>query len=157
MIEFIKTYYASIAGATILLGILIGIALKKNRKVHPKIMIGCFLADAALVAYLELARHAATGTLTGTGGMTNLLFIHIILATVNLALYICLIVSGAKILKGKEHLRARHRVFAGLLILIRISVMVTAIMVVQERKANEAAKASADTGTPAELPYIPRS
>ena len=115
---------ARVAGLIVFLSIFVGVSLRKKRRVHPPFMITCFVTDLALVLYLEFSRGAVETTV---GRMTTELAIHVALATVSLMLYVFLIMTGRKVLKGDDSIKPRHFRLAIAFLFVRTAVLVTAI------------------------------
>ena len=133
MLEYLERFFSrweSISGLCVFLALLVGIALRRNRKVHPPMMITCFLADVALVTYLELARGAVEKVTTHIEkhSMPPELSIHIAIASLSIVFYIMLIVTGYRVLKGKTTNSRRHRTFAIIFVIVRFASLVTAVI-----------------------------
>lgn len=117
-----------VIGLGVFVLIFIGVALRKNRKVHPPIMITCFLVDLALVLYLEFTRGAIKEAADRV--MEPMMLIHIIVATLSIGLYVALLITGTKVLRGApEKLQRIHKRFAITFLVNRVAVLATAIMV----------------------------
>lgn len=165
---------ARVAGLIILVLIFVGVALRKNRKIHPKWMVGCFILDFALVAYLEIERAAATG-LTGSGTSTDTdllpvqmaqdlfgatqsyhlwLIVHILLATASFVYYILLLVTGPKVLKGRDDLQPRHKKFAWQFLVIRVLVFATAIPVTAYSREKDKQEENAEQYLKVQSAYV---
>ncbi len=131
---------STLASLLITIAVLVGLALRHNRRLHPAIMSGCFAGDVALVLWLELTRGAVE---TAVGSMSALMVTHIALATVMLVLYVFMTVSGVKILKAGELASdpttlkriSRHRIGAWIFVAVRVLVLVTAVMVANQVRA----------------------
>ncbi|MCA8938547.1 MAG: hypothetical protein KDB07_01960 [Planctomycetes bacterium] len=135
--EWYFSDFSRASSAAIMALIFVGLVLRRNRKLHPPIMLGCFGLDVALLLHIEFSRDAIE---TSFDKISPLLGVHIILALIMLAGYGFLTQTGFKILKTEDPataagLRKRHGIGAGIFVLTRIAVMVTAVMVALEVNA----------------------
>jgi len=145
---------ANIASIVITIVLLIGVALRRNRKLHPPIMIACFVADLGLVVWLEVTRSAVE---TAVGNMSALMVTHIVLAVLMILSYVSLMATGFKVLRAKEPLefdthRKSHRAASISFFIIRVAVLVTALMVAADvggAKGQDSGSPSS-TGAPSE-------
>lgn len=137
---------ANTASLVITVALVVGTLLRFNRKVHPPLMVTCFLADLGLVVWLEVTREAVE---TAAGNMSPLMAVHIALAVAMLVLYAAMLIGGIGLLRaapdadtGKA--RRKHRMGAVAFFAVRIAVLATAVMVAGE--VPKTAPVTPDTG-----------
>lgn len=109
----------------IVVALMTGLALRRNRAVHPKIMGGCFLADLSLVVYLEATRGAVK---LASRFDSQVLTFHVGVAVATLVLYVLLIKSGRGILAGRGGLPG-HGKLAALFMLCRLATYLSAFFI----------------------------
>jgi hypothetical protein len=146
---------ANVTSFIITFVLIVGVFLSYNRKIHPPIMVGCFLADVGLVIWLEVTREAVE---TATGNMSALMVTHIALAMSMLVLYVLMLLSGLKLLRAPANsdslaIRRRHKFGAILFFVVRVAVLVTAMMVASD--VRHAAPVTPGTGQPPAGPAEP--
>ena len=89
-----------------------GIMKRKNRKIHVPVMSTVLLWDVLLILQIELGRGAVE---KASKAVVNpmILNIHVTFAVLSVIFYVLLVLTGRKLLKGEEMIRARHRLLAG--------------------------------------------
>ena len=102
---------------------------KKNRKLHVKTMLTAIIWDILLVLQIELSRGAIAKASKVTSN-PNILNIHVSLAVSAVVLYILLIVTGKKVLKGNHDIIGLHRKMGLLALLMRTLTFITSFFVV---------------------------
>ncbi len=123
-----RTFF-DVAGAATFVVILVGVLLHKQRQLHVRIMMGCFITDLLLVVLIELQRSAVEQIATAK---TGLLKFHIAVSVAAVILWVAQVVVGRKLLRGAPMLR-RHRIQAWAFLLFRFANAVTAFFVGQGR------------------------
>jgi hypothetical protein len=113
------------ANVVILAAIFFGVAVHANRRLHPRVMTSCFIADIVMVLLIELQRKAIEQAMGPTSGLMKF---HIAVSVAALVLWVFQIVSGRGILQGKPRLR-RHKLQAWMFLACRSTNVVTAFMV----------------------------
>lgn len=104
----------------------IGLMFRKNRELHPPIMSLAFLIDLGLVLVIEFNRKAVETVASSVVNQPDyFLIFHALVSLLVLVLYIMMIFSGLKILKGNDEQIARHRSFAYLFIVLRLTNYIT--------------------------------
>lgn len=110
----------------VLILLMIGLALRRDRGKHPKIMATAFVLDVSLVLYLELTRGAID---RASQLASQLLTVHVAFAVSALVLNIALVVSGYRLYSGRPASRTMHRRLAGLFMLCRVATLLTAFLI----------------------------
>lgn len=109
----------------IVLMLAVGLAMRRNRKVHPPLMGLCFVLDLGLVLYLELTRGAVNTAVTTD---SRILTFHVAVAVATIVLYLVLVPSGYKLLKGGGN-RGLHRKAALAFVVCRVLTYLTAFLI----------------------------
>ena len=102
---------------------------KKNRDLHVKTMLFAIVWDIILVLQIELSRGAIEKASKVTSN-PNILNIHVSLAVSAVVLYVLLIVTGKKVLKGNRDIIGLHRKLGLLALLMRTLTFVTSFFAV---------------------------
>lgn len=110
----------------VLLVLVVGLALRRDRSKHPPIMVGAFVADLALVLYLELTRGAID---RASQLASQILTVHVAFAVTTLVANIALLVTGYRIYSGKAAGRTTHRRLAWLFMICRVATFLTAFLI----------------------------
>lgn len=107
----------------------VGISVRKNRKIHVPIMSAVLIWDILLILQIELGREAVV---KASKAMVNpmLLNIHVSFAVSCVVFYFLLIYSGRKLLLGQNRFRARHRVFGWTAFVLRTLTLITSFYAV---------------------------
>lgn len=119
--------WLSIINAAIFGWLCAGIALRKRHGLHAAMMTLGFAFDLALLVYVEFSAKAIEQAVSKPPGA--LLVIHIVLATVMLVLYPCVIFSGGRVLAGGDV--RKHKRLAVPFMIARLLVVITAWLVVR--------------------------
>jgi len=118
----------------VVIALVVGVALRRHRRIHPKIMIGAFLTDLGLLLWIELHHHAlrqaaeATGLIHAEVANRGILLFHIWVSTMTLVLYAVLMVLGYRLLRGNENVRRYHRGCAVAFLVFRFTNWVTSFL-----------------------------
>ena len=110
-----------------------GIYLRCQRTIHIKMMVTAIIWDLLLIAQIELGRdaiHKATQSMTISPLNQMILNIHILLALTSVVLYVCMIISGYKLLKGSLTIRPKHKRLGWMTYSIRILTFITSFWAV---------------------------
>jgi uncharacterized membrane protein YozB (DUF420 family) len=102
---------------------------KKNRLTHAKIMSLAIIWDLLLIVQIELNR-AAIEKAMKISSNPSILSIHIALALSSVILYMFMMYTGRRILKGNNSLISRHRRLGRLTLLMRTLTYITSFWVV---------------------------
>lgn len=107
----------------------VGISVRKNRKIHVPVMSAVLIWDILLILQIELGREAVV---KASKAMVNpmLLNIHVSFAVSCVVFYFLLIYSGRKLLQGHHIFRARHRVFGWTAFVLRTLTLITSFYAV---------------------------
>lgn len=117
---------ANLASLLILIAFFYGRSLHgTNLRLHIRIMIGCLVADYALVLALVVVRNALGSVNTD---MHWTLMVHLPFAISSIVLYALTARAGYQLLSGKP-VRARLRKLDRLLVVARVMTLVTSVMV----------------------------
>ncbi|HYC76856.1 MAG TPA: hypothetical protein VEI02_04420 [Planctomycetota bacterium] len=118
-----------VANVVIFAAILVGVALRRRRLAHVRIMTASFVADVLMVAVIELQRGAVAKTLEQARTVSDgLLSFHIFVSVASLALWVYQLVGGRRILHGAGSL-SRHRAGAWAFLVFRATNVGTAFFV----------------------------
>ena len=86
--------------------LVIGLAVRKNKKVHVPLMISAFSVDLASVVAIEISRGAIQKAVTAP---PPLLIFHVLVSVAALAFYGVMFFLGERVRSGATHLRPWHR------------------------------------------------
>ena len=106
-----------------------GVALRRQRSKHVKLMSVAIAWDVLLILQIELSRGAivkASKVVTNT----TILNIHVTFAVLCVILYGLMIYTGRKLLKNQNHLRSRHRMLGILTLSLRLLTFITSFFTV---------------------------
>ena len=117
----------------IVLLMLAGISVRRNRKQHIKIMSGAMIWDIILILQIELSRSAI---LKASKAMTNplMLNIHISIAVSTVVLYGFMVYTGRKLLNGENDIRPRHKALGWTTLGMRILTFITSFWAVMPKE-----------------------
>jgi hypothetical protein len=107
-----------------------GVAVHRRRRLHVRLMLASFGLDLALLVTVELLRGAvdqAVGVVAEQGPWA--LRIHILFSLAAGVMWLIMIHSGTRVLRGREEHRPRHARGARVFLLARFGNMVTAFFV----------------------------
>jgi len=105
------------------------IIYRKKRILHSKIMSVGIIWDLLLIIQIELNRKAIEKAIQVTKN-SSILSIHIVLALSCVILYMFMVYTGRKILKGNKTLIPRHRKLGKLTFSMRVLTYITSFWVV---------------------------
>ena len=105
--------------------ILIGLAYRHNRRVHPKLMMSAFVIDVAMVLYIELTRHAVN---TALHPPHPFVMIHVAISVTVMILYLVQIGLGIRLMKGRGTSRVHGRI-GWLFVGLRLANFITSLWV----------------------------
>lgn len=113
----------------ILLIMMVGIFLRRRRKIHVRLMSVAMIWDVLLILQIELSRSAI---LTATKALTNpmILNIHISIAVSTVILYGFMIYTGRLMLSGQTQIRQKHRILGYSTFFMRIMTYATSFWAV---------------------------
>ena len=106
--------------------LLIGVACRRRRRWHMRLMISAITIDVGLVLYLEIARGVVESI--PKRPMTLLLFVHILLSVSVLVMYGVQVYGGIHNARGRRSVA--HRKLMPWLLLTRFGNLVTSFFVV---------------------------
>lgn len=103
---------------------ILGVYLRRKRKTHVKIMSAVIAWDLILILQIELTRSAIA---KASQVMTNpmMLKVHLFFAIGSVILYVLMILSGRKLLKGDISARPTHKKLGWTTLVFRIMTLVT--------------------------------
>lgn len=106
-----------------------GIMVRRNRKLHIKVMSLAIIWDVILILQIELSRSAI---LKASKAMSNAfaLNVHVTIAVLTVVLYGFMIQSGRQIIKGRGDLRKKHKILGFTTFSLRILTFVTSFWAV---------------------------
>lgn len=106
-----------------------GIKVHKNRKLHVKMMSLAMIWDLILILQIELSRSAI---LKASKAVSNAmaLNIHVTIAVLTVVFYGFMIKSGRAVLSGNTQLRSRHKILGLTTMLLRILTFITSFWAV---------------------------
>ena len=104
---------------------------KKNRDLHVKTMLFAIVWDIVLVLQIELSRGAIEKASKVTSN-TNILNIHVSLAVSAVVLYVLMILTGKKVLKGNRDILGLHKKLGLLTLLMRTLTFITSFFAVAD-------------------------
>lgn len=113
----------------IVLLMLAGILVRRNRKLHVRVMSLAMIWDVLLILQIELSRSAI---LKASKAVDNamMLNIHVSIAVSTVILYGFMVYSGRALLAGKTEFRHKHRILGYSTFLMRILTFVTSFWAV---------------------------
>lgn len=113
----------------ILLLMFVGIYFRRQRLRHIRIMSAAMIWDVLLILQIELSRSAI---MKASGALHNpkALNIHVGIAVTTVLLYVCMIYTGRKMLKGQAHFRPKHRILGYSTLFMRILTFITSFWAV---------------------------
>lgn len=104
--------------------IYLGVALRKKRALHVKIMSGAIIWDVLLILQIELSRSAI---IKASQVLTNpmLLKIHLFFAIGSVILFVAMIITGRKLLAGNNGIRPLHKKLGWTTVVFRTLTVIT--------------------------------
>lgn len=106
-----------------------GVAIRKNRPKHVKVMATAILWDILLILQIELTR-SAIAKASRVVENPMMLNIHVSFAVSSVLCYFVLIYSGRKLLKRQESIRPVHKFFGFTAVSLRTLTLITSYFVV---------------------------
>lgn len=124
-----ETWIMQLQSLGIVLLMTIGIAFKRKKSVHVKIMSSAMIWDVLLILQIELSRSAI---LKASKALTNpmALNIHVSIAVATVILYGFMVYTGKNLLNGKNEYRNRHKNLGFLTFSLRILTFITSFWAV---------------------------
>jgi hypothetical protein len=129
-----ETWLMQAQSLCIVLLMVIGIANRKKRQRHVKIMSVTMIWDVILILQIELSRSAiikASKALSNTMALN----IHVTIAVLTVVLYGFMIHSGRKLLAGELKIKPRHRNLGWATFAMRILTFITSFWAVIPKDA----------------------
>jgi hypothetical protein len=113
----------------IVLLMLTGILLRRDRKKHVTIMGLAMIWDVLLILQIELSRSAI---LKASRAVTNplILNVHVSIAVSTVVLYCFMVYTGRQMLSGQTQIRAKHRRLGYTTFFLRVLTLVTSFWAV---------------------------
>ncbi len=109
--------------------ILIGVYLRRKRKLHVKFMLSAIVWDILLVLQIELNRSAIAKASKALNN-TMILNIHVSLAVLTVLFYFAMLYTGKRFLEGDNKIRPLHKKLGWTTVTLRILTFVTSFFVV---------------------------
>jgi hypothetical protein len=108
---------------------LAGIAVRRNRKLHVRIMSIAMVWDVILILQIELSRSAI---LKASKAVSNAmaLNIHVSIAVSTVILYVFMVYTGRAMLSGRTDIRQKHKILGYSTMFMRILTFVTSFWAV---------------------------
>jgi len=109
-----------------------GIMVRRNRKLHIKVMSLAIIWDVILILQIELSRSAI---LKASKAMSNAfaLNVHVTIAVLTVVLYGFMIQSGRQIIKGRGDIRKKHKILGFTTFSLRILTFLTSFWAVSPK------------------------
>lgn len=108
---------------------LVGIYFHKKRQLHVKIMSTAMIWDVILILQVELSRSAiikASKALSNSSALN----IHVSIAVSTVILYVFMVLTGRRVLRGEGHLLKRHRLLGYGTFAMRVLTLITSFWAV---------------------------
>ncbi|EQC44494.1 hypothetical protein M899_2385 [Bacteriovorax sp. BSW11_IV] len=104
--------------------IYLGVYKRKNRALHVKMMTSAIIWDVLLILQIELSRSAI---MKASKVMTNpmLLKIHLFFAIGSVLLFVAMLITGRKFLKGNNAIRPLHKKLGWTTVVFRTMTLIT--------------------------------
>ena len=113
----------------IILLMIAGIVLRRNRKLHVKIMSLAMIWDIIIILQVELSRSAV---LKASQALSNpmMLNIHVSIAVSSVILYGFMVYTGRKLLAGDNSIRTKHKFLGYTTFTMRVLTFITSFWAV---------------------------
>lgn len=111
-----------------------GVAFRRQRALHVKLMASAIFWDILLILQIELARHAI-GKAVQVPTNPALLNFHVAIAVTTVLLYGAMFYSGRQLLQGRADVRPRHKWTGVVTLILRTLTFITSFMVVNHSSA----------------------
>ena len=107
----------------------VGVYLRKKRKVHIMVQSVAIIWDILLILQIELTRGAIV---KASKAVTNemMLNIHVSIAVSTVILYLLMIYTGRKLIKGDQSIRPRHKALGWTTLVMRTLTFITSFWAV---------------------------
>ena len=124
-----ESWLMQIQSLCILLLMFVGLAYRKQRKKHVRIMSAAMIWDVVLILQIELSRSAI---LKASKAVENaaILNIHVSIALTTVVLYGFMVHSGRALLANNSQMKPRHRVLGYSTLIMRILTFITSFWAV---------------------------
>ena len=116
----------------IVLLMLAGILVRRNRKLHVRVMSVAMVWDILLILQIELSRSAI---LKASKAVDNpmILNIHVSIAVSTVILYAFMVYTGRALLAGRTQIRHKHKILGYSTFLMRILTLITSYWAVSPK------------------------
>lgn len=113
----------------IILVMVIGIIVRRNRKLHVKMMSFAMIWDIILILQIELNRSAI---LKASKAVSNpmILNVHVGIAVATVLLYGAMVYTGRALLSGRNEIRPKHRFLGYSTLCMRVLTFITSFWAV---------------------------
>lgn len=128
-----ETWLMQIQSLCIVLIMLIGIIVRRNRKAHVRAMSFSMIWDIILILQIELSRSAI---LKASNAVNNAiaLNVHVSIAVSTVLLYGFMVYTGRKMLNGDHQIRPLHKKLGWTTFIMRILTFVTSFWAVTPKE-----------------------
>lgn len=113
--------------AVILLLVYYGVFIRKNKNLHPKVMTIAIIWDFILVLQIELARSAIKKAID-INSHSMMLNIHLFFAISTAVIFLVLLFTGRKLLKGEFKYRKNHIKLGVIAVFFRTATLITSLL-----------------------------
>ena len=113
----------------IILLMIAGIVLRRNRKLHVRIMSLAMIWDIILILQVELSRSAVLKA-SNALSIPMILNIHVAIAVSSVVLYGFMIYTGRKLLAGDNSIRTKHKFLGYTTFIMRLLTFITSFWAV---------------------------
>jgi len=124
-----ESWALQIQSIIIVLVMVIGILVRRNRKLHVRIMSLAMIWDVVLILQIELNRSAI---LKASKAVSNPLILntHVGIAVATVLLYGVMVYTGRALLAGKNEIRQKHRFLGYSTLFMRVLTLITSFWAV---------------------------
>lgn len=124
-----ESWALQIQSVIIILIMVIGILVRRNRKLHVKMMSFAMIWDVILILQIELNRSAI---LKASKAVSNplILNVHVGIAVATVLLYGAMVYTGRALLSGKNEIRPKHRFLGYSTLFMRVLTFITSFWAV---------------------------
>ena len=124
-----EAWIMQIQSLCIVLLMMAGIAFRRRRQLHVKIMSIAIIWDVLLILQIELSRSAILKASNALANATAL-NIHVSFAVTTVILYGFMVYTGRNLLSGKHQFRTRHKFLGYWTFLMRVLTLITSFWAV---------------------------
>jgi len=124
-----EAWLMQIQSLCIVLLIIFGVFVRRQKQLHVKIMSVAMIWDVLLILQIELSRSAilkASKALSNTMALN----IHVSIAVSTVVLYAFMVYTGRKLLKGDNSIRSKHQLLGYTTLFMRILTLITSFWAV---------------------------